>query len=602
MTKNILLLLFFTFSSVYKSQTLVRGPYLQQVTPTSIIIKWKTNSNCNTKVTFGTSLSALTSQTVINNSVTNHEIKITGLNSSTIYYYQVGTTTLNFTPANTNQYFKTSPLAGNKGPHRFWVVGDAGTGNSNQQAARNGFLTYNANKHVDGWLWLGDNAYDGGFDSEYQNNVFSNNMYENELKRMVVWPATGNHDYNNHIPFSPSPAYFDIFTLPTAAEAGGVASGTEKYYSYNYGNVHFIVLDSYDVGRNTNDPMALWLQNDLAANTLPWTIAYWHHPPYTKGSHNSDNSNFLDGELVDMRQNIIPILEAGGVDMVLNGHSHCYERSYLINGHYGYSNQLQPSMVLDNTSGNYPSSCPYKKNTTITKANKGTVYVVCGCSGKLSGTSSGWPHPVFYSYTNTVLGSMLIEINDNRLDAKFINSSGSVHDGFTITKNTGKKYTHNVCQGNPLTLKPSWPATVQWFPIGLTQDSLVINPILSTTYYAYDALNCITDTFAINILPPALCTTGLAEISNGSEVLIYPTYLSSSESLHILGNSDFILNKKCVIKVYDISGKELELRTIYTEHNTAEVSFSSEGISNGVYLLLLESNNKRITKKIYLSN
>src|SRR5690606_34030298 len=104
-----------------------------------------------------------------------------------------------------------------------------------------------------------------------------------------------------------APAYYDIFHLPKNAEAGGYASGTEKYYSWNLGNIHFISLDSYDEGRNTSDPMAQWLVQDLANNTLPWIIAYWHHPPYTKGSHNSDDW-LLDDELIDMRENILPIL------------------------------------------------------------------------------------------------------------------------------------------------------------------------------------------------------------------------------------------------------------------------------------------------------
>ena len=47
--------------------------------------------------------------------------------------------------------------------------------------------------------------------------------------------------------------------------------------------------------------------SDLAQNTLPWVIAFWHHPPYTKGSHDSDS----EIELIEMRQNALPILEAG---------------------------------------------------------------------------------------------------------------------------------------------------------------------------------------------------------------------------------------------------------------------------------------------------
>ena len=59
--------------------------------------------------------------------------------------------------------------------------------------------------------------------------------------------------------------------------------------------------------------MLTWLQQDLASTNQPWLIAFFHHPPYAKGSHDSD---------VDV-----------GVDLVLTGHSHCYERSYLIDGH-----------------------------------------------------------------------------------------------------------------------------------------------------------------------------------------------------------------------------------------------------------------------------
>ena len=73
----------------------------------------------------------------------------------------------------------------------------------------------------------------------------------------------------------------------------------------------------------TPSPMAIWLRSDLAVTTNRWLVAFWHHPPYTKGSHDSD----AEAELIEMRQNIVPILEAGGVDLVLSGHSHSYERS-----------------------------------------------------------------------------------------------------------------------------------------------------------------------------------------------------------------------------------------------------------------------------------
>src|SRR4029450_1136767 len=111
--------------------------------------------------------------------------------------------------------------------------------------------------------------------------------------------------------------YYDIFTLPRNAEAGGVASGTEAYYSFDYGNIHFICLDSFDTPRSATGAMAQWLQRDLADTTQDGIIAFWHHPPYSKGSHDSDTQT----PLIEMRQNFLPILEAGGVDLVLSGHS-----------------------------------------------------------------------------------------------------------------------------------------------------------------------------------------------------------------------------------------------------------------------------------------
>ncbi|MEO6303361.1 MAG: metallophosphoesterase [Bacteroidia bacterium] len=583
-------------SSIVLSPNIVRGPYLQIGTSNSIILKWRTDISCDTKVWYGSSVSALTSQSVNTTPVIDHEIKITGLTPSSVYYYAIGASAATLAPASTSQSFKTSPVIGTKGKYKFWVVGDAGT---SQVSAKTGFLNYIGGNHIDGWIWLGDNAYNGGFDSEYQTSVFASNTYSTELKKFVVWPAPGNHDYNNNIPFSPPPAYLDIFTLPTNAEAGGLASGTEKYYSYNYGNIHFVVLDSYSENRGTTDPMAVWLQNDLVANTLPWTIAYWHHPPYTKGSHNSDNSNFLDGELPEIRQNIIPILENNGVDVVLNGHSHSYERTYLIDGHYGTSGQLLPSMIKNNTNGNYPSVCPYQKQTLINKAHKGTVYAVVGCSGQTGSTSSGWPHPAMVSYNNTLLGSMLIEINDNRLDAKFITSTSTVYDGFTIVKNGGKKTTLTVCQGQNTVLKPSWPEAVYWFPQGVTQDSVIVSPVFSTTYYAYDPTSCIKDTFIVNIIPnnipPCNITTSINYNDPVLQVSVYPTFIKNkNESFKIRSFSGQKIEE---VKALDIQGRIVDIVIEEMASNEINIFFKNEP-SDGVYFIELIIDNKAIHKKI----
>ncbi len=592
--KKILALLL--LSTAIIAQTVSRGPYLQQATPSSIIIKWQTSSATNTKVNYGTSLAAINQSTIDAVSSTNHEIKITGLQPYTKYYYTIGTTTSTLVTSASDLFFRTMPNYGQKGDYRFWVIGDAGTGDNNQRDARNAFITYNNNHTIDGWLWLGDNAYDGGFNSEYQSNVFSNNTYENQLKNTVVWPAAGNHDYNNHIPFSPSPAYLSIFSLPSNGECGGVPSGSEKFYSYNYGNIHFIVLESFDENRSSSGTMATWLQSDLNANTQPWVIAYWHHPPYTKGSHNSDNSNFLDGELVDMRQNIIPILEAKGVDLILNGHSHVYERSYLLDGHYGYSSSLTPAMKLDNTSGSYPASCAYHKQTQTTSSHKGTVYVVCGCSGKNdSSPASGWPHPAMYSYTNTLYGSMAIDIKDNKLQGKFVTSTGSVFDSFTIIKNAGGSKTYTVCPNEPFVLKSTFPDQVSWFPSSQQADSITISTPVSTVYYATDLAGCIKDTFNISVISNPNCNPAGIEDINTNPFKLYPTYMSASTN-YIVIESGFRVASK--IKLYDLNGKDLFSEKIDLEEGKNKLNIPVK-ISTGMYFINITTDTYEKTYKLY---
>jgi 3',5'-cyclic AMP phosphodiesterase CpdA len=167
-----------------------------------------------------------------------------------------------------------------------------------------------------------------------------------------------------------------------------------------------------------------WLIQDLSANKLKWIIVCFHHPPYSKG-HDSD----AEKESIDMRQHIVPVLEQYGVDMVLNGHSHVYERSYLLKGHYGFENSLQPSMILDNTSGKFPS--PYIKSGPH---YEGTVYIVAGSSGKPGTRAGSWPHDAMYFSDDSHNGSLVIDIDQNLLTTKFIDVNGSIIDEFSIQK------------------------------------------------------------------------------------------------------------------------------------------------------------------------
>ncbi|MCB0549822.1 MAG: metallophosphoesterase [Phaeodactylibacter sp.] len=427
--------------------SVIRGPYLQSGTPTSMIIRWRTNTATSSKVWYGANPDNLTQTMVQSGSRTNHEIKLSALQPNTRYYYAIGDANGVLAGGTADHFFKTSPPPGTVQPVRAWVLGDCGTADNNARDVRDGYYSYVGDNFTDLILLLGDNAYDNGKDSEYQKAIFEN-MYEDKLIQSVMWSTPGNHDFHSASAADQSGPYFDIFTFPKNGEAGGLASGTEAYYSFDFANIHFVVLDSHDSGRAPGDPMLVWLENDLNASQQDWLVVFFHHPPYSKGSHDSDQDN----ELIDMRENVLPILEAAGVDLVLSGHSHSYERSYLLNGHYGPSNSVQPSMVLDNGDGRIDGDGAYQKEAFGAAAGKGAVYTCAGSSGKVS--NAPLDHPVMF-YNALTLGSLSLEVTGTRLDLKFIGVNGEVLDYFTIRK--------FIPVGSPPTVEVTSPADGAFF-------------------------------------------------------------------------------------------------------------------------------------------
>ncbi|HYC60326.1 MAG TPA: metallophosphoesterase, partial [Thermoanaerobaculia bacterium] len=399
-----------------------RGPYLQMGTPTSVIVRWRTNGPTNSRVRYGTAPGTL--DVIVEDAAltTEHEITLTGLSPATTYYYSVGSSSQTLA-GDASHTFMTPPTTAV--PMRIWILGDSGAANEAARAVRDAYYTFTGSTATNLWLMLGDNAYDNGTDAEFQDAVFD--LYPSMLRQSVLWPTLGNHDTAGSTTVTPSLPYFQIFSLPTAAEAGGVPSGTEKYYSFDYGNIHFVCLDSMTSDRSPTGPMMTWLENDLASTTKQWIIAFWHHPPYSKGSHDSD----WETPLIEMRTNALPILEDYGVDLVLSGHSHSYERSYLIDSHYGASNTFISSMKKDGGSGRPEGTGAYQKQTSGLAPHEGAVYAVAGSSSIISGGALN--HPAMFISLNDY-GSMVLDVNGGRLDAKFLRENGLVADSFTIIK------------------------------------------------------------------------------------------------------------------------------------------------------------------------
>ena len=411
---------------VDEAQTLVRGPYLQSGTSSSVIVKWRSDEATDSVVHYGLAPDSLTLSATNSTSTTEHAVQLTGLSADVKVFYSVGTSSVTLAGGDSDHFVVTAPDPGTAKPTRIWVIGDSGTADNNARAVRDAFLNFTESRHPDLWIMLGDNAYHDGTDNEYRKAVF--NTYPQVLPRTVLWPTLGNHDGYTADSTTESGPYYDIFSLPRNGEAGGVPSGTEAYYSFDYGNMHFICLDSYGTDHSPDGAMMTWLERDLAANDKEWVIAFWHHPPYSKGSADSDEQ----WRSINLRWNAVPILEQYGVDLVLTGHSHSYERSYLIDGHYELSDTFTDAMEKNPGDGSATGDGTYQKPAAVGAPHAGAVYVVAGNAGLVKPGGS-LDHPAMAVSIRT-LGSMVLDVNGSRLDAMFLDSTGTIRDDFTILK------------------------------------------------------------------------------------------------------------------------------------------------------------------------
>ncbi len=408
--------------------TIVRAPYLQNGTPSSAVVRWRTDQPCASQLWLGASASSL--QPAFFDAVprTDHAAVLTGLPAETSFHYRVGDANGILPGQSAEQVLRTLPPVGAVRPLRVWAIGDMGFGSASQIAVRGLFDAFAGTHPADAMLMLGDNAYYVGTDAEYQVGVFD--VYQRHLASTFCWPTLGNHDAASVVTATQSGPYYDIFTLPQNGEAGGLPSGTESYYSFDRGHVHFVCLDSMDSDRSATGAMMTWLAADLAATGARWIVAFFHHPPYSAGSHRSDDPTDSGGRMTDMRAIALPILEAGGVDLVLAGHSHSYERSFLVDGHYGTGASLQPAMVRDRGDGRTTGDGAYGKATAGPAPHEGAVYVVAGSAGATSGGTLD--HPAMYVGLNR-LGSFVFDVDGDRLDAAFVGFAG-LEDRFTLVK------------------------------------------------------------------------------------------------------------------------------------------------------------------------
>ena len=393
-----------------------RQPYLQKMSQNGVVVMWQTPKEERGCVHYGEN--DLAKEVCEKEATQYHRVEITGLQKERRYRYSVDATSIKVD--NSGRSFETLNDDANRTQH-IWVQGDSGNFNSAQQENYKAMMQYvGGDKKIDTWLMLGDNAYRSGTQEQFNRGLF--NAFSEMLKRHVLWPVIGNHDARRW-------AFYDIFEFPTKGESGGVASGSESYFSFENGNVHFVLLDSQTVDRDDDGEMAQWLEKDLSTNQKLWTIVIFHHPPYTKGSHDSDSYYDSRGRMVQMRENIVPILEKYDVDLVLSGHSHVYERSLLSHQHYGYSDTFKREKNVVQSDLHHYEKC----NKKVPFA--GTIYNVAGSSSENSTGINPFniKHPMMpVSYFTS--GSLLITTDAQRLKVEMVMRDAKVLDRYEIVK------------------------------------------------------------------------------------------------------------------------------------------------------------------------
>jgi hypothetical protein len=262
------------------------GPYLQQLSARSVVVVWQTYGEADTSLHFGLTGG---STTVKRNAglTRRHVVSLSGLAPDTPYTYRWESDGRLGEPGE----FRT-PVS-NPARFSFGVIGDYGIGTP--AAAAN--LRRLSEDSVDFAITTGDNAQIFGREQEYRDYVFGPLL--GFMAHRPFWPSIGNHDYYGLA------NYLRYFALPN----GG------RYYSFTYGGVLFLSLDSSVF----NARQRSWAREKLRSSAARCKVAYFHHPLWSSGPGTRGRGW--------RRRKFVPLLQRGGVDLVLSGHVQNYERS-----------------------------------------------------------------------------------------------------------------------------------------------------------------------------------------------------------------------------------------------------------------------------------
>ena len=368
--------------------SLPRDPWISLLRQTSALIAWQTDIIATGTVQYGTT-PLLGNEAVHVGGTKDHAVPLSGLSPGTVYFYRIlsGLETLT-----TIDSFRTAPAVDEA--FRFQAFGDLGraTPEQIQVASRidslGGALA----------ILTGDIIYENGEAANFTPQYFD--IYRPTIRRIPFYPCLGNHD----VVTSNGQPYLDAFYLPSNNPAG-----TERYYSFDYANAHFVALEVTVENTAPGSAMLAWLDADLAASNKFWKFVFFHVPMYSNdGTHGGDPT---------ITTALEPILDAHGVDIVFQGHNHYYTRTY----------PIASGLVAD------ASQSPDFRNPG------GPIYIVTGGAGRALYAIS--PLQPIEAFSKSTFHTTCVDIVGNTLSLKAVERDGTVFDQMALTKDASTAVT-----------------------------------------------------------------------------------------------------------------------------------------------------------------
>ena len=299
--------------------------------------------------------------------------------STTIHYQIYDSSTSNWSGDLTYQTSTSDPVSNN---FSFLVLGDSRDNMTVWQTVAN----LAKSKNADFGLFSGDVVGNSGTGTLWD-SWFSSGT--NLLSKKLIYHCEGNHDSNVN---GNETTFLSQFILPN----------NKQYYSFNYGNAIFVVLNSE---APTNATQLSWLKTTLAANTdKMWKVVMFHKPFFTIGTHAAD--------MISYKTTWWKAFDDYGVDLIFNGHDHMYERSKPVNLNVSTSAPVS-------TYGSGPT--------------QGRCQIVCGGSGAPLYTGS--ITNMIDKYSSTYHFCKINVVGNTLIDSTF-DSTGKLIDTFVLQKST----------------------------------------------------------------------------------------------------------------------------------------------------------------------